>query len=67
MVRRLPENHPFLCCVLTFLFLSLSFSFCVCFKALREDVQRQQEREKELQQRFGDLLLEKESLIAEKF
>ncbi|KAJ8290542.1 hypothetical protein GJAV_G00014260 [Gymnothorax javanicus] len=30
-------------------------------EALREDVQRQQEREKELQQRFADLLLEKET------
>ncbi|XP_063040547.1 cell division cycle 5-like protein [Engraulis encrasicolus] len=36
-------------------------------EALREDNQRQQEREKELQQRFGDLMLEKESLGAEKF
>ncbi|XP_076155441.1 cell division cycle 5-like protein [Alosa pseudoharengus] len=36
-------------------------------EALREDVQRQQEREKELQQRFGDLLLEKETLVGEKF
>ncbi|KAL7862212.1 hypothetical protein SRHO_G00136530 [Serrasalmus rhombeus] len=36
-------------------------------EALREDVQRQQEREKELQQRFGDLLLEKETLGSEKF
>ncbi|XP_062378677.1 cell division cycle 5-like protein [Sardina pilchardus] len=36
-------------------------------EALREDVQRQQEREKELQQRFGDLLLEKETLGGEKF
>ncbi|XP_058255720.1 cell division cycle 5-like protein [Hemibagrus wyckioides] len=32
-------------------------------EALREDVQRQQEREKELQQRFADLLLEKETLL----
>ncbi|XP_051780373.1 cell division cycle 5-like protein [Erpetoichthys calabaricus] len=31
-------------------------------EALREDVQRQQEREKELQQRYADLLLEKETL-----
>ncbi|XP_051578785.1 cell division cycle 5-like protein [Myxocyprinus asiaticus] len=31
-------------------------------EALREDVQRQQEREKELQQRFADLLLEKQTL-----
>ncbi|MBN3309106.1 CDC5L protein, partial [Amia calva] len=36
-------------------------------EALREDVQRQQEREKELQQRYADLLLEKESLISSKF
>ncbi|TSM77309.1 Cell division cycle 5-like protein [Bagarius yarrelli] len=36
-------------------------------EALREDVQRQQEREKELQQRFADLLLEKETLLSEKF
>ncbi|XP_053366577.1 cell division cycle 5-like protein [Clarias gariepinus] len=36
-------------------------------EALREDVQRQQDREKELQQRFADLLLEKESLLSEKF
>ncbi|XP_072545368.1 cell division cycle 5-like protein [Salminus brasiliensis] len=35
-------------------------------EALREDVQRQQEREKELQQRFADLLLEKET-NSEKF
>ncbi|KAI5102492.1 cell division cycle 5-like protein [Silurus meridionalis] len=35
-------------------------------EALREDVQRQQDREKELQQRFGDLLLEKETLLSEK-
>ncbi|XP_006000982.1 cell division cycle 5-like protein [Latimeria chalumnae] len=31
-------------------------------ESLREDVQRQQEREKELQQRFADLVLEKETL-----
>lgn len=31
-------------------------------EALREDVQRQQDREKELQQRFADLLLEKQML-----
>lgn len=31
-------------------------------EALREDVQRQQDREKELQQRFADLLLEKQTL-----
>ncbi|KAL1257438.1 hypothetical protein QQF64_010682 [Cirrhinus molitorella] len=30
-------------------------------EALREDVQRQQDREKELQQRFADLLLEKQT------
>jgi len=36
-------------------------------EALREDNSRQQEREKELQQRFGDLMLEKETLGAEKF
>ncbi|MCJ8736735.1 hypothetical protein PDJAM_G00015930 [Pangasius djambal] len=36
-------------------------------EALREDVQRQQEREKELQQRFADLLLEKETLLSQKF
>lgn len=30
-------------------------------ESLREDVQRQQEREKELQQRFADLVLEKET------
>lgn len=37
-------------------------------QALREDVQRQQDREKELQQRFADLLLEKETLLSsEKF
>ncbi|XP_066536264.1 cell division cycle 5-like protein [Hoplias malabaricus] len=35
-------------------------------EALREDVQRQQEREKELQQRFADLLLEKETMNSEK-
>lgn len=31
-------------------------------EALREDVQRQQEREKELQQRFADLMLDKQTL-----
>ncbi|XP_052009569.1 LOW QUALITY PROTEIN: cell division cycle 5-like protein [Xyrauchen texanus] len=31
-------------------------------EALREDVQRQQDREKELQQRFADLLLDKQTL-----
>lgn len=31
-------------------------------EALREDVQRQQDREKELQQRFADLILEKQTL-----
>ncbi|XP_041105804.1 cell division cycle 5-like protein [Polyodon spathula] len=36
-------------------------------EALKEDVQRQQEREKELQQRYADLLLEKETLISSKF
>ncbi|KAK1170344.1 cell division cycle 5-like protein [Acipenser oxyrinchus oxyrinchus] len=36
-------------------------------EALREDVQRQQEREKELQQRYADLLLEKETLTSSKF
>ncbi|MCI4382524.1 hypothetical protein PGIGA_G00016000 [Pangasianodon gigas] len=36
-------------------------------EALREDVQRQQDREKELQQRFADLLLEKETLLSQKF
>ncbi|CAB1335310.1 unnamed protein product [Coregonus sp. 'balchen'] len=35
--------------------------------ALREDVERQQEREKELQQRYGDLLLEKEALLSVKY
>ncbi|KAJ8387821.1 hypothetical protein AAFF_G00149700 [Aldrovandia affinis] len=35
-------------------------------EALREDVQRQQEREKELQHRFADLLLEKETLLSPK-
>uniref|UniRef100_A0A8C2HFD7 CDC5 cell division cycle 5-like (S. pombe) n=1 Tax=Cyprinus carpio TaxID=7962 RepID=A0A8C2HFD7_CYPCA len=36
--------------------------FVVSVQALREDVQRQQDREKELQQRFADLLLEKQTL-----
>ncbi|KAK1793291.1 hypothetical protein P4O66_011680 [Electrophorus voltai] len=36
-------------------------------EALREDVQRQQDREKELQQRFADLLLDKETLLSHKF
>ncbi|KAG5857430.1 hypothetical protein ANANG_G00019380 [Anguilla anguilla] len=35
-------------------------------EALREDVQRQQEREKELQQRFADLLLDKETMLSSK-
>jgi hypothetical protein len=30
-------------------------------------VERQQEREKELQQRYGDLLLEKDALLSAKF
>uniref|UniRef100_A0A669CR29 Cell division cycle 5-like protein n=1 Tax=Oreochromis niloticus TaxID=8128 RepID=A0A669CR29_ORENI len=33
------------------------------FQALREDVERQMEREKELQQRYGELLMERESLL----
>ncbi|EDL23431.1 mCG18249, isoform CRA_b [Mus musculus] len=33
-------------------------------ECLKEDVQRQQEREKELQQRYADLLMEKETLQA---
>ncbi|XP_062303613.1 cell division cycle 5-like protein [Osmerus eperlanus] len=36
-------------------------------EALREDVERQQEREKELQQRYGDLLMEKEALLTAKY
>ncbi|XP_054879331.1 cell division cycle 5-like protein [Poeciliopsis prolifica] len=32
--------------------------------ALREDVERQMEREKELQQRYGELLMERESLLS---
>ncbi|MGH0135286.1 UNVERIFIED_CONTAM: hypothetical protein FKN15_000852 [Acipenser sinensis] len=36
-------------------------------EALREDAQRQQEREKELQQRYADLLVEKETLTSSKF
>uniref|UniRef100_A0A3Q2VT78 Cell division cycle 5-like protein n=1 Tax=Haplochromis burtoni TaxID=8153 RepID=A0A3Q2VT78_HAPBU len=32
-------------------------------QALREDVERQMEREKELQQRYGELLMERESLL----
>uniref|UniRef100_A0A3Q3CUZ3 Cell division cycle 5-like protein n=1 Tax=Haplochromis burtoni TaxID=8153 RepID=A0A3Q3CUZ3_HAPBU len=32
-------------------------------EALREDVERQMEREKELQQRYGELLMERESLL----
>lgn len=32
-------------------------------EALREDVERQQERERELQHRYGDLLLEREALL----
>lgn len=34
------------------------------FKCLKEDVQRQQDREKELQQRYADLMMEKETLQA---
>lgn len=33
------------------------------FQALLEDVERQMEREKELQQRYGELLMEREALI----
>uniref|UniRef100_A0A3Q2D2A6 Cell division cycle 5-like protein n=1 Tax=Cyprinodon variegatus TaxID=28743 RepID=A0A3Q2D2A6_CYPVA len=33
-------------------------------RALREDVDRQMEREKELQQRYGELLMERESLLS---
>ncbi|XP_041044483.1 cell division cycle 5-like protein [Carcharodon carcharias] len=36
-------------------------------ESLREDVARQQEREKELQQRYADLLLEKEGLATAKY
>ena len=36
-------------------------------RALKEDVERQQEREKELQQRYGDLLMEKEALLTAKY
>ncbi|KPP74851.1 cell division cycle 5-like protein-like [Scleropages formosus] len=36
-------------------------------ESLREDVQRQQERERELQQRYADLLLEKDTLLSSKF
>ncbi|XP_028325353.1 cell division cycle 5-like protein [Gouania willdenowi] len=32
-------------------------------EALREDVERQMERERELQQRYGELLMERESLV----
>ncbi|EGV96026.1 Cell division cycle 5-related protein [Cricetulus griseus] len=34
------------------------------FECLREDGQRQQDREKELQQRYSDLMMEKETLQA---
>lgn len=34
------------------------------FQCLKEDVQRQQEREKELQQRFADFMLDKETFQA---
>uniref|UniRef100_H3CWV8 Cell division cycle 5-like protein n=1 Tax=Tetraodon nigroviridis TaxID=99883 RepID=H3CWV8_TETNG len=33
-------------------------------EALREDVERQMEREKELQQRYGELLMEREALVS---
>lgn len=33
-------------------------------QCLKEDVQRQQEREKELQQRFADFMLDKETFQA---
>lgn len=47
--------------VSTFLITNINtLSFII--QALREDVQRQQDREKELQQRFADLLLEKQTL-----
>uniref|UniRef100_A0A3Q2PF93 Cell division cycle 5-like protein n=1 Tax=Fundulus heteroclitus TaxID=8078 RepID=A0A3Q2PF93_FUNHE len=36
---------------------------CLLFQALREDVERQMEREKELQQRYGELLMEREALL----
>uniref|UniRef100_A0A8C8G6I9 Cell division cycle 5-like protein n=1 Tax=Oncorhynchus tshawytscha TaxID=74940 RepID=A0A8C8G6I9_ONCTS len=36
-------------------------------EACEVDVERQQEREKELQQRYGDLLLEKDALLSAKF
>lgn len=35
----------------------------VCAQALREDVGRQMERERELQQRYGELLMEREALL----
>lgn len=37
--------------------------FVCVFQALREDVERQMERERELQQRYGELLMEREALI----
>lgn len=37
---------------------------CLCLtQALREDVERQMERERELQQRYGELLMEREALV----
>jgi len=33
------------------------------FQALKEDVERQMERERELQQRYGDIVMEREGMI----
>lgn len=53
-------------------FVSLSFGWAAglaelrrwfVLQALREDVERQMEREKELQQRYGELLMEREALL----
>ena len=38
-------------------------SECV-FQGLREDVERQMERERELQHRYGDLLMDRETVLS---
>lgn len=54
-IHLMPSSPPRL-----FIWVHLSTS---C-QALREDVERQMERERELQQRYGELLMEREALVS---
>lgn len=57
-VNLMHENSNFFCAV----FFTTVHSSASC-QALREDVERQMERERELQQRYGELLMEREALV----